>query len=88
MGASTVERISNKYLLDIIKFIIVKYFFKYIYYNKPIYTLEDLNPHTYGVLYLFLSRATLPINELKRTTAKGGCADLNLHRCYTDQKEK
>ncbi len=28
--ASTVERISNKYLLDIIKFIIVKYFFKYI----------------------------------------------------------
>jgi len=23
----------------------------------------------------------LPINELKRVTTFGGCADLNLHRC-------
>ena len=31
--------------------------------------------------YLYHSKETLPINELKRITTEGGCADLNLHRC-------
>jgi len=33
------------------------------------------------VCYLYHSKETLPINELKRVTTFGGCADLNLHRC-------
>ncbi len=44
------------------------------------YTLEDLNSHAFGVLFIS-SRVTLPINELKRSPTFGGCADLNLHRC-------
>ena len=34
--------------------------------------------------YLYHSNETLPINELKRITTFGGCADLNLHRCKED----
>ena len=45
-----------------------------------IYTFEDLNPHALAC-YLYHSKETLPINELKRITTFGGCADLNLHRC-------
>jgi hypothetical protein len=42
--------------------------------------LNDINS-TPKACYLYHSKETLPINELKRITTEGGCADLNLHRC-------